>query len=75
MIPPTPTPQPLGQTIINLPTSVSLWSSTSTAIQLWYWLGDYQPIFQLLVIVLLVVLALFGVNRWVKELTGKDLEG
>lgn len=73
-VPPTPTPQPAGTSYFSIPQSVSLWGSVSTAIQWWNWLGSGQIIVQALLIGLLVALGVFSVNRWVKELTGKDAE-
>lgn len=74
MIPPTPTPLPPGQAVIDLGSTYSLWSSTDGAIHTWRMLGDWGAAIQLLLIVALVIVGMFVVKGFVNQIVRRDAE-
>jgi hypothetical protein len=73
-MPPTPTPLGPPTPHFTLPEEFSLWAGTSTAIQVWNWIGDGQVIVQGMAIIGLVIAGMFIVYRFVKQMTTKDAE-
>lgn len=71
-IPPTPTPLPPGNAHFTLPNEFSLWAGTSSAIQVWNWIGDGQTIVQGLAIIGLVIAGMFIVYKFVRQMSAKD---
>ena len=74
MIPPTPTPLPPGTAHFSIPSSYSLWASTSSAIQFWNWLGVGQIVLQAMIIVGIVLIGLYVLNRFVNDNMKRDSE-
>lgn len=72
MIPPTPTPLPPGVAIFSIPSEFSLWAGTSSAIQVWNWIGSGQVIVQGLAIISLVILGIFILYKFIGSMTAKD---
>lgn len=73
-MPPTPTALPPGMPRFDLPSEFSLWAGTSTAIQVWNWIGDGRVIVQGLAIIGLVIAGIFIVYKFVSNMTRKDSE-
>ena len=73
-IPPTPTPLPPGSAHFNLPSEFSLWAGTSSAIQVWNWIGDGQIIVQGLAIIGLVLAGIFIVYKFIRSMSAKDAQ-
>lgn len=71
-IPPTPTPLPPGVAKFTLPTEFSLWAGTSSAIQVWNWIGDGQVIVQGLAIIGIVLAGIFIVYKFIRQMSAKD---
>ena len=71
-MPPTPTALPPGMPRFDLPSEFSLWAGTSTAIQVWNWIGDGQVIVQALAIIGLVIAGMFIVYKFVRQMSAKD---
>ena len=70
VLPPTPTPQPPGIEYFTMPESMTLWSSTDSAIQFWNWMGTWGQVIQMLVLLAFVYLGvrvlLVFVNEYIR---------
>jgi flagellar biogenesis protein FliO len=71
---PTPTQLPPGQERFSLE-SFTLWNSTDTAIQTWRWhTNGIAEFVQVLIIIVIVVAAIYTINKFRQQMMNKDSE-
>jgi hypothetical protein len=59
---------------VDLSQQVSIWAGSATAIQWWRMVGDAGQVFQLIILVVLVYLAISIVYRFIQKFTRRDAE-
>lgn len=74
IIPPTPTLLPIGIPRFNIPAEFSLWGGAQDAIQVWNMATPWQPIIQGLAIVGIVIIGMFVVWKFIRQMTQRDSE-
>ena len=65
---------PPGSAIVSLPNGFSLWGGMTTAMQAWYWLGDWQNLVQLFLLILAVMACAFILYKGLNKMTRRDAE-